>query len=244
MTGLPDGTLLAEAVAADPVAWLGAESWIVLEAEPDAAVYLGFSRDVGADELTGWTRSQDVEAMLAATNRVPVAAGDSVLCPAGTVHAISAGIQVIELQEPADLSDSLPPCRRPGDDEEPDDPGRAGEKSRAQDQVDVFLRAAVIRPANIRSHTRIGSTSARGPNRSATTCRTKLATFAPIPASHSGCLIRSSSSSGDSARRRWTRLVASCSVTAVIAYGSEEPRAATTAISGNNDPSVGSARLA
>ncbi len=149
MTRLPDGTLLAEAVAADPVAWLGAEhvarygsdtgllvklldagqrlpvhvhpdrrfaaehlgrphgkteSWIVLEAEPDAAVYLGFSRDVGADELTGWTRSQDVEAMLAATNRVPVAAGDSVLCPAGTVHAISAGILVIELQEPADLS--------------------------------------------------------------------------------------------------------------------------------------------
>ncbi|HJY60203.1 MAG TPA: class I mannose-6-phosphate isomerase [Streptosporangiaceae bacterium] len=149
MTRLADGTLLAEAVAADPVAWLGAEhvarygsdtgllvklldagqrlpvhvhpdrrfaaehlgrphgkteSWIVLEAEPDAAVYLGFSRDVDADELTGWTRSQNVEAMLAATNRVPVAAGDSVLCPAGTVHAISAGILVIELQEPADLS--------------------------------------------------------------------------------------------------------------------------------------------
>jgi len=38
--------------------------------------------------------------------------------------------------------------------------------------------------------------------------------------------------------------VLSCSVTAVIAYASEEPRAATTAISGNNDPSVGSARLA
>ena len=149
MTRLADGSLLAEAVAADPVAWLGAEhvarygsdtgllvklldagqrlpvhvhpdrrfaaehlgrphgkteSWIVLEAEPDAAVYLGFSRDVGADELAGWARSQDVAAMLAATNRVPVAAGDSVLCPAGTVHAISAGILVIELQEPADLS--------------------------------------------------------------------------------------------------------------------------------------------
>jgi mannose-6-phosphate isomerase len=80
------------------------ESWIVVEAEPDAAVYVGFNRDVGADELIGWARSQDVEAMLAATNRVPVVAGDSVLCPAGTPHAISAGILVIELQEPADLS--------------------------------------------------------------------------------------------------------------------------------------------
>jgi mannose-6-phosphate isomerase len=149
MTRLADGSLLAEAVAADPVAWLGAEhaarygadtgllvklldagqrlpvhvhpdrrfaaehlgrphgkteAWLVLEAEPDAAVYLGFSRDVGADELAGWARSQDIEAMLAATNRVPVTAGDSVLCPAGTPHAISAGILIIELQEPADLS--------------------------------------------------------------------------------------------------------------------------------------------
>jgi mannose-6-phosphate isomerase len=149
MTRLPDGSLLAEAVAADPEAWLGAEhaarygsdtgllvklldagqrlpvhvhpdrrfaaehlasphgkteAWIVLEAEPGAAVYLGFNRDVGADELAGWARSQDVTSLLAATNRVPVAAGDSVLCPAGTPHAISAGILVIELQEPADLS--------------------------------------------------------------------------------------------------------------------------------------------
>jgi hypothetical protein len=38
------------------------------------------------------------------TNRVPVAAGDSVLCPARTPRAISAGILVVELQEPADLS--------------------------------------------------------------------------------------------------------------------------------------------
>jgi mannose-6-phosphate isomerase len=149
MTRLPDGSLLASAVAADPVGWLGAEhvakygadtgllvklldagqrlpvhvhpdrsfalehlasphgkteAWIVLEAEPGAAVHLGFSRDIGADELAGWARSQDVESMLAVTNRIPVRAGDSVLCPAGTPHAISAGILVVELQEPADLS--------------------------------------------------------------------------------------------------------------------------------------------
>ena len=51
------------------------EAWVVLEADPDAAVYLGFSRDVGAAELAGWARDQDVEAMLAVTNRVPVARG-------------------------------------------------------------------------------------------------------------------------------------------------------------------------
>ena len=148
-TTLPDGTLLADAVASDPEAWLGrehvakygsdtgllvklldagqrlpvhvhpdrsfaaehlasphgkTEAWLVLEAEPDAAVHLGFHRDVTADELTGWARAQDIEAMLAVTNRVPVSAGDTVLCPAGTPHSIDDGILVIELQEPADLS--------------------------------------------------------------------------------------------------------------------------------------------
>ena len=42
--------------------------------------------------------------MLAVTNRVPVEAGDSLLCPAGTPHAIGAGILLVELQEPTDWS--------------------------------------------------------------------------------------------------------------------------------------------
>ena len=42
--------------------------------------------------------------MLAALQRVPVAAGDAVLVPAGTLHAIGAGILLLELQEPTDLS--------------------------------------------------------------------------------------------------------------------------------------------
>ncbi len=80
------------------------EAWIVLEATPGASVHLGFTREVSAAELTGWVRAQDVEAMLAATNRVPVAPGDTVLCPGGTPHAIGAGILLIELQEPTDWS--------------------------------------------------------------------------------------------------------------------------------------------
>jgi mannose-6-phosphate isomerase len=149
ITRLPGGDLLSDAIAADPVAWLGrehvaryganpailvklldagqrlpvhvhpgrafaaghlaspygkTEAWIVLEAEPGAVVHMGFSRDVAAAELAGWVRDQDVPAMLAATNEVPVAAGDAVLCPAGTPHAIGAGILVLEVQEPTDFS--------------------------------------------------------------------------------------------------------------------------------------------
>ena len=80
------------------------EAWIVLEASPDAVVHLGFSRDVDPAELDGWVRAQDVASMLAATNQVPVSAGDTVLCPAGTVHSIGAGLLVIEIQEPTDWS--------------------------------------------------------------------------------------------------------------------------------------------
>ena len=149
MTRLPDGTLLADVIAADPVAWLGkehvarygpdpallvklldagqrlplhvhpdrgfaakhlsspygkTEAWVVLEADPDAYVHLGFSRDVAATELAGWVRSQDIDSMLSVTNRVPVAAGDTLLCPAGTPHSIGAGILLVELQEPTDWS--------------------------------------------------------------------------------------------------------------------------------------------
>jgi mannose-6-phosphate isomerase len=80
------------------------EAWIVLEADPGAVAYLGFSRDVEAAELAGWVRRQDVEAMLAVANRIPVTAGDTLLCPAGTPHAIGEGILVVELQEPTDWS--------------------------------------------------------------------------------------------------------------------------------------------
>jgi mannose-6-phosphate isomerase len=42
--------------------------------------------------------------MLAALNRVPVRPGDTVLVPAGTPHAIGAGVLIVELQEPTDFS--------------------------------------------------------------------------------------------------------------------------------------------
>lgn len=149
LSALPDGELLIDAIAADPVAWLGArhvdrhganpallvklldagerlpvhvhpdrrfaaahlasgygktEAWIVLDAAPDAAVHLGFRRDVAADELAHWVSTQDMAALLGTTNRIPVRAGDAILCPAGLPHAIGAGVLIVELQEPTDFS--------------------------------------------------------------------------------------------------------------------------------------------
>jgi mannose-6-phosphate isomerase len=83
------------------------ESWIILEAEPDARVHLGFAGDVGLDTVRAWMRDQDADAMLAAMREVPVQAGDAIFVPAGTPHAIGAGILLVELQEPTDLSVNL-----------------------------------------------------------------------------------------------------------------------------------------
>jgi mannose-6-phosphate isomerase len=80
------------------------ESWIILEAEPDAAVHVGPREPLELETVRGWVEQQDSDAMLAALQRVPVAAGDAVLVPAGTLHAIGAGILLLECQEPTDLS--------------------------------------------------------------------------------------------------------------------------------------------
>jgi mannose-6-phosphate isomerase len=149
LSRLEDGTVLRDAVAADPEAYLGprhvarwgadpgllvklldagerlpvhfhpgrafarevlgidhgkTEAWIILEAEPDAAVHVGFADEVDADTVRAWVADQDSDAMLGALRRLPVQAGDAVFVPAGTPHAIGAGILLVELQEPTDLS--------------------------------------------------------------------------------------------------------------------------------------------
>jgi mannose-6-phosphate isomerase len=80
------------------------EAWLIIEAEPGAAVWAGFNRAVELDEVRGWMRAQDSAAMLAAMHELPVSPGDVVLVPAGTVHAIGEGLLIVELQEPTDLS--------------------------------------------------------------------------------------------------------------------------------------------
>ena len=80
------------------------EAWVILSARPDAYVHLGFARDVETAELAGWVDGQKTEAMLAATNKIPVAAGDAILCPAGLPHAIGDGVLLVEIQEPTDFS--------------------------------------------------------------------------------------------------------------------------------------------
>jgi mannose-6-phosphate isomerase len=80
------------------------EAWVIIEADPGALVYLGWRDDVSPERMREWHAEQEPAAVLAAMHRVPVAPGDTVLVPAGTPHAIGAGILLVELQEPTDFS--------------------------------------------------------------------------------------------------------------------------------------------
>lgn len=80
------------------------EAWVVLEAPPGAQVGLGFARAMTRAQVLDLVTRRDAVTLLGSLRTVPVAAGDAVLVPAGVPHSIGAGLFVLELQEPTDLS--------------------------------------------------------------------------------------------------------------------------------------------
>lgn len=80
------------------------EAWAVIDAADDAYAALGFRRPVTPEEVRTWWTGQDADEMLAAMNRLPLAAGDTLLVPAGLAHAVGPGVTLVELQQPTDLS--------------------------------------------------------------------------------------------------------------------------------------------
>ena len=77
------------------------EVWYILQAEPGAQVVYGLEHEATADEVRGAIAANSLEAML---HSVTVQPGDVVFVPAGTVHAIGAGVALYELQEYSDIT--------------------------------------------------------------------------------------------------------------------------------------------
>ena len=78
------------------------EFWYILDAVPDAHIYYGLNAaDISREELRAALANND---LLRYLNRVPVRAGDVVFMPAGTVHALTAGIVAYELQQDSDIT--------------------------------------------------------------------------------------------------------------------------------------------
>jgi mannose-6-phosphate isomerase len=81
------------------------EAWVVLGTSgPNPVVYVGWRRDVEGPELSRLVAEQGGDALLGLLNELTVTPGDAVLVPAGTAHAIGAGVFSLELQEPTDFS--------------------------------------------------------------------------------------------------------------------------------------------
>jgi mannose-6-phosphate isomerase len=77
------------------------EAWYILAAEPGAKIIWGFKDALSKDELRRAIAQEQLEPHL---NVVAVKAGDVIFNPAGTVHAIGAGIFLFEIQQSSDLT--------------------------------------------------------------------------------------------------------------------------------------------
>jgi len=78
------------------------ECWYILGTRGEAYVYLGFQHPPSREAWARMIREQRVDEMLACFEKIPVQPGDCYVVPAGTPHAIGAGVFMMELMEPTD----------------------------------------------------------------------------------------------------------------------------------------------
>jgi mannose-6-phosphate isomerase len=86
------------------------EMWHILRAEPEARIALGFEQPISPEELRAAALSGEIERLL---RWIPVRAGETYFIPAGTVHAIGAGIAICEIQQNSDITYRLYDYGRP-----------------------------------------------------------------------------------------------------------------------------------
>jgi mannose-6-phosphate isomerase len=86
------------------------EAWYVMDAEPGADVAVGFQKALTREQLRNSALSGEIEKLL---DWRKVRAGDVIFVPAGTVHAIGAGVTICEIQQNSDITYRLYDYGRP-----------------------------------------------------------------------------------------------------------------------------------
>jgi mannose-6-phosphate isomerase len=94
-----------------------AEAWYVLDADPGAELLVGVRPSVRQADVREAMRRGSATAELLA--RHAVEAGDAVLLPPGTLHAVGPGVLLYELQQPSDLTYRVDDWGRPASLERP-----------------------------------------------------------------------------------------------------------------------------
>jgi len=92
------------------------ECWYILACEPGAELVLGWTRDTTREEYERRVADGTLAEIL---RRVPVQPGQAYYLPAGTLHAIGAGIQLFETQQASDLTYRIFDWNRVGADGKP-----------------------------------------------------------------------------------------------------------------------------
>ena len=89
---------------------------MVVHAEPGSRIYAGLKPGTTRQTMAAGDRGGTVESLL---HSFPARAGDCILIPAGTVHAIGAGVVLAEVQQMSDATFRLHDWGRVGPDGKP-----------------------------------------------------------------------------------------------------------------------------
>lgn len=92
------------------------EAWYVIDAAPGSRLWAGLEDGVDRDALAAALREGRCEEVLHVVEPKP---GDCIFIPAGTVHAIGAGLVVAEIQQSSDVTYRLHDWNRTGPDGKP-----------------------------------------------------------------------------------------------------------------------------
>ncbi|MEL6895021.1 MAG: type I phosphomannose isomerase catalytic subunit [Planctomycetota bacterium] len=92
------------------------EAWYIIDASPDAVIYAGLKSGVKRDDLAAAIAAGETQSVL---HTLRPSAGDCVFIPAGTVHALGAGLLVAEIQQSSDTTFRLFDWNRMGADGQP-----------------------------------------------------------------------------------------------------------------------------
>ncbi|RMF37780.1 MAG: class I mannose-6-phosphate isomerase [Planctomycetota bacterium] len=92
------------------------EAWYIIDREPGARIYAGLQPGVSPEDLRAALANGDVERLLHVLHPEP---GDAVFIPAGTVHALGAGLLVAEIQQSSNATFRLFDWNRVGPDGQP-----------------------------------------------------------------------------------------------------------------------------
>ncbi|MCA9234470.1 MAG: class I mannose-6-phosphate isomerase [Planctomycetales bacterium] len=106
----------AQGALLDPPDLGKTEAWVVVAADPGSKIYAGLKPGVTRDDLAAALAAGECDRCLHEFEAQP---GDCVFIPAGTVHALGAGLVIAEIQQASDTTFRLFDWNRVGADGQP-----------------------------------------------------------------------------------------------------------------------------